>query len=104
LRAYSLLCQGCKRSRPCDYVPLEAELRQIEARFRRIEDRRVMAGTENTMTWRYDMTPEQKEQERLRIQAGIQCPECSGVRVLQVTAPYPFQCQECDTRWGRGVQ
>jgi hypothetical protein len=54
------------------------------------------------MTWRYDMTPEQKEQEQLRIVTGIQCPECYGVRVLAITTPrYRFECQECDTQWGR---
>jgi transcription initiation factor TFIIIB Brf1 subunit/transcription initiation factor TFIIB len=39
-------------------------------------------------------------QERLRVNMGLQCPECSGVRV---DSPQHgrFICTECGCQWGR---
>jgi predicted RNA-binding Zn-ribbon protein involved in translation (DUF1610 family) len=49
---------------------------------------------------------EEIEQERERIRRGFQCPECHGVRVLEMKYPHwlrnQFQCQECGAQWKGG--
>jgi hypothetical protein len=46
-------------------------------------------------------------QEQLRIQAGLQCPECYGVRITkrsrQPHEPQGFQCEECGCNWSEQI-
>ena len=42
-------------------------------------------------------------EEKRRIRAGLQCPECYGVRVLTLhgTKTGKYQCNECGCLWDR---
>jgi hypothetical protein len=47
-----------------------------------------------------------RQGERLRVNAGIQCPECFGVQVLPRqdrfdASPTGFLCPECGCQWDR---